>query len=195
MQADSSLADTPGLVQGKVKGKNLSWIVEKASTHTHSVEGLGAACLPAALGLRAALDFELSGCFFLEAHLIISACYPISGRFPVSLPLACICSWGTSEARASQAEDPHSLPHTRGSLGRGGVQAPFTPFTVPKLLIRWVTHSHHRTRVLMQGDLCSTRLLLTPDFPPSFRCCVTGASGWNYSTPAKVYFKSLSFNI
>lgn len=93
-----------------------------------SLEGLGAAWLPAAPGLRAALDFELLVVFFclfvLEAHLIISACYPIHGSLPISLPLACSCSrtsvgW-CKPHRASMWTNPPCL-----------AQAACAPFAVP----------------------------------------------------------------
>lgn len=140
-----------------------------------SLEGLGAAWLPAAPGLKAALDFELLVGFFclfvLEAHLIISACYPIHGSLPISLPLACSCSrtsvgW-CKPHRASMWTNPPCL-----------AQAACAPFAVPTAPSQ-VTCSHHGTHGLTQADLWSARLLPAPSFP-SF--CESG-HGWCHWSP------------
>lgn len=168
----------------------------------HSLEGLGAACLPAALGLRAALDFESLGWVFFRSSSGYFSLLPRKWRLARFLASGLhlfqgnICRLVQASRRIVAACPARVAPW--GEIHPAWLRLLTHPSPSPRLLLRRVTRSHHGTRGLTQADLCSAQLLLAPSFPlPSNQATagVTGAPGWNYSSPANVYFKSLSFNI
>lgn len=127
-----------------------------------SLEGLGAACLPDAFGLRAALDFEPLGwrCFFffrsssgyfsLLPHKWRLARFLASG---LHLFQGNICRLVQASRRIVAACPACVAPW--GGTHPAWLRLPAHPSPSPWLLLRPVTCSHHHTRGLTQADLCS----------------------------------------